>query len=167
MDVRPEIIAALGALVKGGVSMDARASAARALGVLRGRAALPDLIDAAHSKNSQLIYESLVAIEKIRDESAGPRIAFLLRDPDVKVQSTAIEAVGVLRDKEALPGLITTLTTRRMRAFAGPRSRPLPCCPTLPIGHSTSSTSRIRTKKCVPPPPKGLRGWEIRPISRS
>ena len=103
MTIRPEIISALAALVRGGVSTDVRANAARAVGVLRGGAALPDLIEAAHSKNSQLIYESVVAIEKIRDESAGPRIAFLLRDPDTKVQAAAIEAAGVLRNKEALP----------------------------------------------------------------
>jgi HEAT repeat protein len=107
--VRPEVIAAISALVKGGVSMDARANAARAVGVLRGRAAVPDLIDAAHSKNSQLIYESVVALQKIRDESAGPRIEFLLRDPDVKVQTAAIETAGLLRDKGALPQLIDTL----------------------------------------------------------
>jgi HEAT repeat protein len=111
--VRPEIITALAALVRGGVSIDTRANAARAVGVLRGRAALPELIEAAHSKNSQLIYESVVAIEKIRDESAGPRIAFLLRDPDDKVQSAVIEAEGVLRNKEALPTLIDVLNHAR------------------------------------------------------
>jgi HEAT repeat protein len=111
--VRPEIISALGALVRSGVSMDVRANAARAVGVLRGRAALPELIEAAHSKNSQLIYESVVAIEKIRDESAGPRVAFLLRDPDSKVQSAVIEAEGVLRNKEALPELIDVLNHAR------------------------------------------------------
>jgi HEAT repeat protein len=113
MTIRPEIISALGALVRGGVSTDARSNAARAVGVLRGSAAVPDLIEAAHSKNSQLIYESVVAIEKIRDESAGPRIAFLLRDPDTKVQAAAIEATGVLRNKEALPDLIDDLNHGR------------------------------------------------------
>jgi HEAT repeat protein len=111
--VRPEIISALAALVRGGVSVDTRANAARAVGVLRGRAALPELIEAAHSKNSQLIYESVVAVEKIRDESAGPRIAFLVRDPDSKVQSAVIEAEGVLRNKEALPDLIDVLNHGR------------------------------------------------------
>jgi len=111
--VQPEIISALAALVRGGVSMDTRANAARAVGVLRGRAALPELIEAAHTKNSQLIYESVVAIEKIRDESAGPRIAFLVRDPDSKVQSAVIEAEGVLRNKEALPDLIDVLNHGR------------------------------------------------------
>jgi HEAT repeat protein len=111
--VRPEVIAALAALVSGGASMDVRANAARAVGVLRGHAALPQLVDAAHSKNSGLIYESLVALEKIRDESAGPRIAFLLRDLDPKVQTTAMEAVGLLQDKQALPDLIEVFNRAR------------------------------------------------------
>jgi HEAT repeat protein len=113
MTVRPEVLAALTALVRGGVSVDARANAARACGVLRNRQAVADLIDAAHSKNSQLIYESVAALEKIRDESAGPRIEFLLHDPDTRVQSTAIEAVGVLRDKGALPALSDDLKNGR------------------------------------------------------
>ncbi len=111
--MRPEVIAALGALVRGGANMDARANAARAVGVLRGRAAVSDLVDAAHSKNSGLIYESLAALEKIRDESAGPRIVFLLRDMDPKVQMTAMEAAGILQAKDALPGLIDALNRTR------------------------------------------------------
>ena len=75
--VRPEVISALGALARGGGSMDVRANAARAIGVLRGKAAVPDLIEAAHSKNTDVIYESLIALQKIRDESAGPRVSFL------------------------------------------------------------------------------------------
>ena len=105
INVRPEVITALAGLVRGGANMDARADAARAMGILRGRAAVSDLVDAAHSKNSELIYESLIALEKIRDESAGPRIVFLLHDMDTKVQTTAMEAAGVLQAKEALPGL--------------------------------------------------------------
>ena len=49
--VRPDVIAALGALVRGGVSMEARANAARAVGILRGKAAVPDLRrGAAHQR---------------------------------------------------------------------------------------------------------------------
>ena len=107
--VRPDVIAALGKLVRGGGSMDARANAARAIGVLRGKAALPDLVDATHSKDSTLIYESLVAMQKIRDESAGPQIAFLLRDFDAKVQIAAIQTVGLLRDHQDLPQLVAVL----------------------------------------------------------
>ena len=92
--MRPEVIAALGKLVRGGGSMDARANAARAMGILRGKAAMPDLVDALRTKDTDVIYESLVALQKIRDESAGPQIVFLLRDLDPKVQIAAIETTG-------------------------------------------------------------------------
>ncbi|MGP8247544.1 MAG: HEAT repeat domain-containing protein, partial [Bryobacteraceae bacterium] len=64
---------------------------------------------ATHSKGSTLIYEAVVALEKIRDESAGPGLEFLMHDLDPKVQVAAIEAVGVLRDMGATPGLIGVL----------------------------------------------------------
>ncbi len=111
--VRPEVIAALGKLAVSGGSMDARANAARALGILRGRAAVPELVEAVHSKDSGLIYESLIALQKIRDESAGPRITFLLHDLDSKVQVTAIETTGLLRDRDAVPDLTDVLTHAR------------------------------------------------------
>jgi HEAT repeat protein len=102
IQVRPEIIAAIGRIVSGGSDLDARANAARAVGILRGRAAVPDLEQALRSKDSQLIYEALVALEKIRDPSAGPSIAFLLHDLDEKVQTTAIEATGLLANRDAI-----------------------------------------------------------------
>src|SRR5215472_6458187 len=107
--VRPDVIAALAKLVTSGSSMDVRANAARAVGILRGQGAVDALIDATHSKDSTLIYESLNALEKIRDESAGPRIAFLLRDFVPKVQIAAIDAVGLLRDQQDLPQLVDVL----------------------------------------------------------
>jgi HEAT repeat protein len=103
--VRPEVIAALGALARGGASYDVRANACRAVGILRGRAALPDLIDALRTKDNRIMFEALVAMQKIRDPEAGPRVAYLVRDLDDKVQSAAIETVGVLRAKDALPAL--------------------------------------------------------------
>src|SRR6185295_6521052 len=88
VQVRPDVIQALGTLVRGGASMDSRANAARAIGILRGTAAVPDLLEAVRSKgkDSDVIYESLVALQKIRDQSAAPGVAFLLRDLDQKVQ---------------------------------------------------------------------------------
>jgi len=103
--VRPEVIAALGQLARGGSSFDARANACRALGILRGRAALPDLIEALRSKDNNVMYEALAAMEKIGDPSAGPRITYLLRDLDDRVQTTAIETAGTLRSTDALPTL--------------------------------------------------------------
>lgn len=107
--VRPDVIAALAKLVSSAANMDARANAARAVGILRGKDAVDALVDATHSKDSTLIYESLNALEKIRDESAGPRIAFLLGDFDAKVQIAAIDAVGLLRDQQDLPRLVDVL----------------------------------------------------------
>ena len=79
--VRPEVIAALGALARGGGSMDVRANAARAIGILRGKAAIPDLVEATRSKNTDVIYESLIALQKIRDESAGAAHQFSAARP--------------------------------------------------------------------------------------
>ena len=111
--VRPEVIAALGQLARGGSSMDSRANACRAIGILRGRAALPDLIDALRSKDNNVMYEALAAMEKIGDPSAGPRITYLLRDLDDRVQTTAIETAGTLRSSDALPTLRAIVASPR------------------------------------------------------
>jgi len=111
--VRPEVIDTLGKLASGGGNMDSRANAARALGILRGGKALPDLVEALHSKDSNVIYESLVALQKIRDESAGPRVTFLLHDLDQKVQIAAIETTGLLRAKDGVPELADVLKRAR------------------------------------------------------
>lgn len=110
---RPEVVTALGKLARGGGDMEARANAARAVGVLRGQAAVPDLIEAIHTKNSDVIYQSLIALQKIRDESAAPKIAFLLHDFDDKVQVAAIETTGLLLNKEEVPDLVNTLNNAR------------------------------------------------------
>jgi HEAT repeat protein len=101
--VRPDVIAALADLVGGAASMDARTDAARAVGILRGHDALPALEKALQSKNTPLIFESLVAIQKIGDTSAGPSVGFLANDFDAQVQSTAIETLGILHTTSAAP----------------------------------------------------------------
>jgi HEAT repeat protein len=106
---RPDVIAALGALARSGAKPEARANAARAIGILRGKAAIPDLVQAMHSKDTAVIYESLVALQKIRDPEAASSIAFLLRDLDPKVQVAAIETTGLLLNKSALPDLVDVL----------------------------------------------------------
>lgn len=113
IQVRPEVTTALGKLARGGGKMEVRANAARALGILRGRAALDDLIEALRSKDTQVLHESLIALQKIRDESAGPRIMFLVRDLNENVQIAAIETIGLLRTKEAIPDLRGVLGNAR------------------------------------------------------
>ena len=105
IQVRPDVIEALGKLLRGGDSPEARANAARAIGILRGRAAVPDLIEALRSKQDLTLYESLIALQKIRDPASAKRITFLLRDPDEKVQVAALETAGLLGNREALPDL--------------------------------------------------------------
>src|SRR5579872_4433616 len=110
---RQDVIQALGILVRGGGDMEARANAARALGILRAKAAVPDLLAALRSKDTDVIYESLIALQKIRDESAASGVAFLLRDLNEKVQLAAIETVGLLLNKSSVPQLLDVLEHSR------------------------------------------------------
>ncbi len=103
--VRPDVITAIGRVASNGASINARVEAARAIGVLRGRAAVPDLVQALQSKDSDLIYESLLALKKIRDPQAGPEIRFLLHDRDERVQLLAIETTGILHNQDAATDL--------------------------------------------------------------
>src|SRR5579871_659601 len=110
---RADVIAALGSLARNGAKPDSRANAARAVGILRGKAAIPDLVQAMHSKDTAVIYESLVAVQKIRDPEAASSIEFLLRDLDSRVQMAAIETTGLLLNKSALPSLVDVLNHAR------------------------------------------------------
>jgi HEAT repeat protein len=103
--VRPEVIEAVVRLVGGAASVESRANAARVAGVLRARAAVPALTAALKSKSDGLMFESLIALQKIRDASAGPSAIFLVRDLDEKLQIAAIDLVGLLRTADAVPDL--------------------------------------------------------------
>jgi HEAT repeat protein len=111
--VRDDVVNAVAKLVSGGASILVQANAARAAGVLRGRAALPEIYKALRTKDSRVMYESLVAAEKIGDPAAGAEIVFLVRDLDEKVQIAAIEAVGQLQYKPAVPRLSELMTSQR------------------------------------------------------
>lgn len=116
--VSADVIGAIARLISGGVTVESRANAARAAGILRGKAALPQLTEALRSKDSTLIMESVHSIEKIGDISAGPALTFLLRDLDEKVQLAVVKAVGQLLVKEAVPelvGLVKTSDNKRIR----------------------------------------------------
>lgn len=103
--VRPEVIEAVVRLVGGAASVEARANAARVAGILRTRAAIPALSAALKSKSDGLIFEALIALQKIRDVSAGPTALFLVRDLNEKLQIAAIDLVGLLRTTDAVPDL--------------------------------------------------------------
>jgi HEAT repeat protein len=103
--VRPDVIETLGHLAVSGASLESRANACRAVGILRGRAAIPQLAEALHSKDNQTMYEALMALQDIRDPSAATRVTFLVHDLDERVQVAAIETAGLLLDREAAPDL--------------------------------------------------------------
>jgi HEAT repeat protein len=112
--VRPEVLEAVARVVEGGSSMESRANAARAAGILRSRAAVPALLKGLKSKDDAVIFESLIALQKIRDPQAGPGVVFLIRDLNERIQLAAIETAGLLQARDAIPGL--------QRAFNNPRS---------------------------------------------
>lgn len=111
--VRPEVSQALGDEVRGASSIEARTNAARAAGILRAQPAAPALVDALHSKDTELIFESLVALQKIGDPSTGPQVAFLARDLDDRVQGTALETIGVLHSLDSAPQVRSALADAR------------------------------------------------------
>jgi HEAT repeat protein len=103
--VRDDVCQALGDLAGGSGGLDARANAALAAGILRARPAVPGLEAALRSRDTDLIFEALVALQKIRDTSAGPSVALLSQDLDEKVQTTALETIGVLRSVTSAPNV--------------------------------------------------------------
>lgn len=121
IEVRPEIVSGIGRLLKDGATADVKANAARGLGVLRGAGSIELLHDALRSKDTRLIFESLIALQKIRDPRSGPRVAFLFRDPEEHVAAAALETAGLVRSTEALPDIETALkrtTSLRVRQAA-------------------------------------------------
>lgn len=113
VQVRPEVIEAIAKLIKGGMSMESRANAARGVGILRGRQAVPELLEGLKTRDDKVIYESLNALQKIGDPEVASQIAYLLNDPEEKIQLAAIETTGMLRNENALPNLENLLTRSR------------------------------------------------------
>lgn len=101
VQVRPDVVEALGRVATGGASFLARANAARALGILRAKAALPQLGETLKSRDTQVLYECLIALQKIRDPNTAPLFLHLISDLDEKIQITAMETAGVLAAKPA------------------------------------------------------------------
>ncbi|MBM3776592.1 MAG: hypothetical protein FJW37_15735 [Acidobacteria bacterium] len=99
--VDPKAQEAVAHLVKNGTWPEVRANAARAAGILRARPAAQNLGAALSARDTQLILESLTAIEKIGDPSVAPLANPLINDLNEKVQITAIGVAAVLRERSA------------------------------------------------------------------
>ena len=103
--VEPKVIAALDATLKSTRSTRASCEAAKGLGILVARAAVPDLVQAAHSSDQTLSLEGLNALAKIKDRSAGPQLIDLLDSPDKDIKQQASVTIGILRTDQAAPKL--------------------------------------------------------------
>jgi HEAT repeat protein len=106
-DIRVDetVVRTLRQTVTGAPDMNTRVRAARALGILRVQAAVPDLVEAAFGDNVDLILEVLRAFQKMKDTSVGPRITFLLIYPQKEVQRAAATTLGLLRTEGAIGDL--------------------------------------------------------------
>jgi HEAT repeat protein len=103
LSVDPQVISALDMALKDTRSNEASREAARGLGILLAKAAVPDLVSAAHSSDIDLAREALNALSKIKDPASGKQLVDLLDSPNKDVKRDACVTVGILRTKEALP----------------------------------------------------------------
>jgi len=101
----PKVIATLDATLKSTSSIRASCEAAKGLGILIARAAVPDLVAAAHSSDETLSLESLNALSKIKDRAAGPQLVDLLDSPNKEIKQQASVTVGILRTSQTAPKL--------------------------------------------------------------
>ena len=103
--VDPKVITALKATLEGTRSNRASREAAKGLGILVARAAVPSLIKAAHSSDETLSLEALNSLAKIQDRSAGPPLVDLLDSPNNDIKQQAAVTIGILRTGQAAPKL--------------------------------------------------------------
>jgi HEAT repeat protein len=84
-----------------------RLKGARALGILKGSAAVPALVEALHQSQTNAIrFEIIRAVCKIGDVSAAHDLMSYLEYNDYKVRNEAIYAIGRLRYHEATPEMM-------------------------------------------------------------
>jgi HEAT repeat protein len=150
IEARPDAVAALARVARDGGTLEVQANAARGLGVMRGRAGLPALYDLIKGKQDLLLYESLVAIKKIGDPAAAPRIEFLIKDLNERVAVAALEAIGVLQYAKAngdIRALLERDRTLRVKqsAFLALAMMPEPANRPVYERYLTDKEDRIRS----------------------
>jgi HEAT repeat protein len=111
--IRQDVGEAIGDLVVHGSSIDSRSNAARAAGILHANSASSSLLDGLRSRDTELIFECLVALQKIKDPANGPGVSFLARDLDDRIQATALETIGILHSLQSAPDVRYALQRAR------------------------------------------------------
>jgi HEAT repeat protein len=99
--------------ISGPAIVDVKTNAARAAGILRARSTVPALTGALRHKDSALILECLVALQKIKDPAAGTALGGPARDLDERVKITALETIGKLRSLDGAPDVRAALSNAR------------------------------------------------------
>jgi HEAT repeat protein len=82
-----------------------RLDAAKALGILRARPAVPKMIEAMKTGDANLKVAILRSLYKIRDASIDQQLLPYLNDSDKDVRDETILTLGLFRSKEALSDL--------------------------------------------------------------
>lgn len=109
--VDPTIVSAIGESARGDRDRGVRISAIRALGVLRGSAAILHMADALAADQDVRI-EVLRAFIKIGDPSAGRYVIPFFRDSNQQVRTQAMVAAGMLKYKPAVMPLLSVYGLR-------------------------------------------------------
>lgn len=105
VQVDPKVVTALVEALNNTDAVEPSRRAARGLGVLLARAAVPDLVKGAHSMDDERALECLNSLLKIKDLSAGPQLVDLLDSSSEEVKLQAAVAVGLMKVQEAVPKL--------------------------------------------------------------
>jgi HEAT repeat protein len=105
LPVEPQVVSALDEALRNTASARASQEAAKSLGILVAQAAVPDLVHTAHSSDPDLACESLNALSKIKQRSAGPQLVDLLDSPNKDIKHNAAVTVGLLHTVEGLAKL--------------------------------------------------------------
>lgn len=135
--VDPSVISALRARLSD--SEDGiRRTAAQGLGILRGSAAIPELLEAlGQDRDPEVRFQAVRALRKIGDASVGDRLLPGLNLNVDKVRNEIIVTLGALRYREAVPDLTRvfeeskpsekarTLALSALADIAAPASRAL------------------------------------------
>ncbi len=104
--VDPSIIKALGNTARGDFDREVRLAAIRALGVLRGRDATPQLADALNADQNVRV-DVIRALIKIGDPEAGRYLVPFFRDSNEEVRTQAMFATGMLKYRGAVQPLMS------------------------------------------------------------
>lgn len=91
-----------------------RLKAARALGILKGKSAVPNLLDALRRDQTYAVrFEIIRSLRKIGDDSAAKSLMSYLAYNDNKSRNEAVFTIGRFRYREATPELIRLFEKER------------------------------------------------------